>query len=426
LDKYQTPIQNPVKRLSPKKSVSSSITVSSTLSLPHQNESLESVASFEEVKDHNNSFSINKPTEKVKNELDNDTEKISQGYSLIHTKSPASGKPQRVPTKIDNNNDGIVNNNSSSLSKVEYQRNNTSPPRTPLAENQRVVISFTRNEFYSTPTDSPLKTSPYRRKRLSIQPNSAILSFGKAQRMKKYLIEPVDDTVEEEVAPITTLSTPVTSETKEEPSGNNIQRSKLISEYDNSEDNATSSFEFTSSPTILLPKLKRSTPKRSPSSNPVIASFGRAQRVKIVKDVDYEDVDFLTPKASDYSNNMFDIKDNNDDGFKARNFFSILASTPFKEIINDPDRLLDFSRAEGSNTDSFFIEQKEDKSMDEFMFMERNSPIADDQEISEMLQKANDFPKATSPLFKDISIQTSPYLLARFLNQLRKEDHSNL
>ncbi|RIA97608.1 hypothetical protein C1645_249697 [Glomus cerebriforme] len=407
----KTPLVN---HLSLKKPMS----LSSTLSFPSQ-QSLEQMESFEEVNDNKdllNSVSINQSTEKSKSKLDNNIKR--------HLKSSASGKPQGSTIVYNTVNDNSPSR-SSSLSKVEHQR----------------VVSFAENSLYSgysTPGTSPSKASSFHRrfshKRSPIQPNPVISSFGKAQRMKKDSIE--NDIKETQIPSLftpTIYSTPQIPQipssnliftsmshmpAKEELSGNNIQRSDFISEYDDSNDNNTSSFEFASSPTIHLPKLKRLTLKRSPVSNFTIASLGKPLRVKIAEDEDNDYLDFPTPKASDYTNNTPVTRENNNYGSKARNFFSVLASTPLKEIIKENGRLLDFSQTEESITDNSFVEQKVDKCVNEFMFTGSNS---ENLEISG-IQTTNDSPKEMSPSIKDVSIQTSPYLLARFLNQMRNQD----
>ncbi|CAI2168615.1 7286_t:CDS:2 [Funneliformis geosporum] len=297
--------------------------------------------------------------------------------------SPAikvSGKPQRVNVKpITNENpDEIVNNTKS-----------------------RNLILSAESDTHNTPASSPsislLKVSHKR------SPNPFISTFGKAQRMKE-----IDDAtkVKEPILKLATpkiYNTPQISQTPpstilftKEPLGNSIRRSEFI--YD-SKDNVSSS-------SSRLPKLTRLTSKHSPAINPIISSFGKAQRIKVVRDEDNEDTDFLTPKVSDYTSDTTN-EENSNDGAKARHFFSILAATPFKAPVKKTGRLLDFSQVKKSSVDDSFLDQKEDKCVSELICMENGSSITENWQTPE-LQKTSE---TTSPFLKDISIQTSPFLL---------------
>ncbi|CAG8575784.1 3137_t:CDS:2 [Funneliformis caledonium] len=299
-----------------------------------------------------------------------------------------SGKPQRVSVKpITNENpDEIVNNIKS-----------------------RRVMSSAENDMYNIPADSPSKSLL----RVSHKgtPNPLISTFGKTQRMKGNSNE-IDDATKVKETPITKLATPKIYTTPQisqtppstklftkEPLGNSIRRSKFI--FD-SKDNVTSS-------SSRLPTLTRLTSKRSPAVNPVISSFGKAQRIKVVRDEDNEDSEFLSPKVSDYTSDTTN-EENSNDGAKARHFFSILASTPFKAPVKKAGRLLDFSQAKESSFDDSFTGQSEDKCVNELIIMEKGSSITENCQTPE-LQKTSVSPKSMSPFFKDISIQTSPFLL---------------
>jgi hypothetical protein len=110
---------------------------------------------------------------------------------------------------------------------------------------------------------------------------------------------------------------------------------------------------------ISLTILLRSMLKHSPDSNDI---------------VDDDDKDFLTPKASDYTK-------------KVENFFSALSSTPYREFINYSDEST----------------------------VGRNSSAAKNLEVSGRYDSFKMYP------YKDISIQTSPYLLDRFYESKSQE-----
>ncbi|GBB92072.1 hypothetical protein RclHR1_01960022 [Rhizophagus clarus] len=157
---------------------------------------------------------------------------------------------------------------------------------TPLRNNSTITTPLRNNLIITTPQ---LKNNNNINNKNHLHNNNKKLSYEQEQAKRRYLLEENKrkKNVENEyklpnqARPLTYSKIPVP---KKRPQGSTTIASK--SKYDNAP------------PTNILPKLKPSTPKRPPASNPTINLHEKAT---IVEDDDNDDP---TPKASDYINTM--------------------------------------------------------------------------------------------------------------------------